>query len=106
MGSQNRGPSRAAGRVAGHRQRLARSGIRRVEVTIPAQDTTLVRELAATLRRGGEEARKIRARLRSVAARKQANTGQELVAFFRASPLVGLDVEFERDKSTGRPAEL
>lgn len=106
MAPQNQGPTRAAGRVTRHRRKLARSGVKRIEVTIPAQDTTLVRDLAAALRSGGEEARKIRARLRSVAGRKQAKTGKELVAFFRASPLVGLDLEFERDKSTGRPVEL
>ena len=106
MTPQNRRPTRAAGRVTRHRRKLARSGVRRVKVTIAAQDTTLVRELAAVLRGGGEEARKIRARLLSVAERKQAKTGKELVAFFRASPLVGLDIEFERDRSTGRPVEL
>jgi phage tail tape-measure protein len=95
-----------AERVTRHRRRLARSGIRRIEVTIPAQDAALVRELAAALRSGGEEGRKIRARLQFAAGQTQAKTGKELVAFFRASPLVGLEIEFERDGSKGRPVEL
>jgi hypothetical protein len=35
-----------------------------------------------------------------------AQTGEELLAFFRASPLVGEELEFDRDRSPGRPVEL
>lgn len=42
----------------------------------------------------------------SLVRQKKATTGKELVAFFRASPLVGLDIKFERDKSAGRETEL
>ncbi len=36
----------------------------------------------------------------------KAKTGSELVAFSRNSPLVGADLEFERDRSTGRSIDL
>ena len=91
-------------RVARHRIRRSASGLRRVEVTVPAADAALVRTMAATLRRGGDEAREVRNALAPVAAR--ARSGQELVAFLRASPLVGEDLVFERDLSVGRAADL
>src|SRR5213594_4756782 len=31
---------------------------------------------------------------------------KSIVQFFRASPLVGVDLDLERDKDTGRPIEL
>ena len=31
---------------------------------------------------------------------------KSIVEFFRASPLVGVDLDLERDKDTGRPIEL
>lgn len=71
---------------------------------MPAADAALVRTVAATLRRGGDEARELRDALAPVAA--SARTGQELVAFLRASPLVGEDLAFERDRSVGRAADL
>lgn len=71
---------------------------------MPAADAALVRTMAATLRRGGDEAREVRNALAPVAAR--ARSGQELVAFLRASPLVGEDLVFERDLSVGRAADL
>src|SRR5271168_4350736 len=36
----------------------------------------------------------------------QAKQPKSLVQFFRESPLVGLDVDWERDKDTGREIEL
>ena len=91
-------------RVARHRKKVARSGARRVEVTVPAHDAVLVKTVAGALRSGGEEARRIRETLQAMLTLPKAKTGKELVAFFRSSPLV--DVEFERDRSTGRCAEL
>ena len=71
---------------------------------MPAADAALVRTIAATLRGGGDEARELRDALAPVAA--SARSGQELVAFLRASPLVGEDLVFERDLSVGRAADL
>ncbi|MGYP003441751663 len=36
----------------------------------------------------------------------RAHQAKSLVQFFRESPLVGLDLSFERDKDTGREIEL
>ena len=106
MARRKQKPTAAAARVARTRRKLARSGGKRVEVTIPAEDAALVRELAAMLRAGGDQARVARERLRPMVRRGEAATGSDLVAFFRASPLVGLDLEIERDTSSGRPVEL
>ncbi|MGA2725987.1 MAG: hypothetical protein ABSG79_26700 [Bryobacteraceae bacterium] len=35
-----------------------------------------------------------------------ARQPRSLVQFFRESPLVGLELDFERDKDTGRDVEL
>jgi hypothetical protein len=96
------GPSGVARRVARHRERLARSATRRVEVTVPIQDVEAVRRLAALLRAGGEGAANARDRLGDLLPRTRTRSGGDLVAFFRASPLVGLELELERDRSPGR----
>jgi hypothetical protein len=36
----------------------------------------------------------------------QARTGAELLAFFRESPLVGVDLHIERDRTPGRESTL
>jgi hypothetical protein len=36
----------------------------------------------------------------------RARQPKSLVQFFRESPLVGLELDFERDKDTGRDIEL
>lgn len=93
-------------RVARHRRKLATSGAKRVEVTVPAPDAPLVKALADALRTGGDDADRLRAALQPLVSVPRARTGKELVAFLRASPLVGTDLEIERDRSTGRSADL
>ena len=95
-----------ATRVAGHRRHLVESGLRRIEVTVPAADARLVRDLAAVLRASGDAARELRRSVAPLLPRRPARSGAELVAFFRASPLVGLDLDFERDKSRGRSIDI
>jgi isopropylmalate/homocitrate/citramalate synthase len=98
-------PKGLAERVGRYRRKLAQAGVRRVEVTVPARDSTLIRDVAQTLRAGGSAAARLREALRATVA-PAATTGADLVAFFRASPFVGAEVEIERDKSTGRPIEF
>ena len=95
-----------APRVARHRRKLTAAGGRRLEVVVPAADADLVREAAAVLRAGGENARRLRRSLRAQVHPRAAATGDELLAFFRASPLVGEDLTIERDRSPGRPVDL
>jgi hypothetical protein len=96
----------AAARLARHRRRTENAGLKRLEVSIPASDAKLVRELAAALRAGGKRARQLRDSLAPIAAAGRARSGAELVAFFRASPLVGEDLAVERDRSPGRKIDL
>lgn len=98
--------TRATSRVARHRKKVATSGAKRVEVTVPSRDAPLVKALAGALRSGGEEAKRIRESLQPMLSIPRAKTGQELVAFFRASPIVGAGLRIERDRSTGRSADF
>jgi hypothetical protein len=98
---------RAAGsRTARYRKRQAFLGTKRVEVTVPTVDIELIRRLATELRTGGEHAERLRASVRSAFGRQPAQTGDELVDFFRSSPLIGEDLSFERDRSPGREIDL
>ena len=80
--------------------------MRRVEVAVPVADVALIRSLASALRSGGEAAERLRATVGEASGFTPARTGDELLAFFRSSPLVGEDISFERDRSSGRPIEL
>lgn len=95
-----------AERVMAHRRRSRNAGIRRVEVTVPADDVGLVRGLTARLRAGGDDAAELRTLLEERVASRRAKTGAELVAFFRASPLTEVDLDLVRDRSTGRRVDL
>lgn len=95
-----------ARRVERHRVRVERSGKTRVEVVVPTTDVNMVRGLAARLRAGGGGAAAAREALAPLLAGTQARTGEELLAFFRASPLVGVDLRIERSKSPGRELQL
>ena len=93
-------------RVARHRTRTLATGARRVEVTVAAHDAGLIRAVAKTLRAGGEDAKRVRDALTSMTSLPPVQTGAELVAFLRASPLVGEELMIERDRSTGRVVDL
>lgn len=95
-----------ARRVQRHRDREERSGRARLEVTVPATDAELIRALAGRLRAGGNEAAAVRTALASLAVTSRARNGKELLAFFRASPLVGEELRFDRDRSLGRDSAL
>ena len=98
--------TREASRVSRHRRRVATSGAKRVEVTVPSRDAPLVKAIAAALRSDGQEAQVIRHSLQPMLTAPKAKTGAELVAFLRASPLSEAELTSERDRSTGRSAEL
>ncbi len=98
--------TRQATRVSRHRKRITTGGAKRVEVTVPLQDASLVKAIAGALRSGGEDAELIRRSLQPRLTAPKARTGAELVAFFRASPLTDVEFTVERDHSTGRSADL
>ena len=93
-------------RLARHRAKLAAQGTRRVEVTVPAQDVGIVKAVAGALRTGGDEARWVRDALACLTLREPARTGAELLAFLRASPLVGEDLIIARDRTAGRVVDF
>ena len=93
-------------RVARCRKKIAASGAKRVEVTVPSHDAPLVKAMAGVLRLGGEDANRIRKSLQSLLSAPKARTGKELMAFLRASPLVETELQIERDLTTGRCADL
>ncbi len=106
MAPRPRKPASTTRRVASRHRKLATSGVKRVEVTIPAQDAELMRKVAALLRAGGDQAGRVRKTLSPLVRTRVASSGSDLAAFFRNSPLVGAELEFERDKSPGRPIDL
>ncbi|MEE4209112.1 MAG: hypothetical protein V2I43_07595 [Parvularcula sp.] len=93
-------------RVARHRSRASAKGSRRVEVTVPSHDASLVKAIAGALRLGGKDAKRIRESVQSLVTAPKAQTGAELVAFFRNSPLVDAELSLERDRSSGRTVDL
>jgi len=93
-------------RILRHRKKVAVGGSKRVEVTVPARDAPLVKAIAGALRSSGVEARRIRESLQPLLSTPRAKTGQELVAFFRTSPLADSDIQIERDPSVGRAVDL
>ena len=98
--------TRDAARGSRHWKRIVTSRVRRVEITVPAQDAPFVKAIAGALRSDGEEAEFTRRSLQPVLATPRARTGSELVVFLRASPLTETELPIERDRTTGRSAEL
>lgn len=93
-------------RVALHRKKVAASGSRRVEVTVPNRDAALVKSIAESLRCGGKRADLIRESLGPIVTTARAKSGSELVAFLRSSPLVQEQIDVTRDRSEGRSVDL
>lgn len=88
--------------MARHREKIATNGAKRVNVTVPSRDVLLVKALASALRSDGEEAKLIRESLQPMLVVPKANSGSELVAFLRSSPLTDTELPIERDRTTGR----
>lgn len=89
-------------RVGRHRARAAAAGSKRVEVTVPAVDAPLLKSIAGVLRTGGAKAERLRSSLESQLQGPAAQSGSELVAFLRASPLVDAEIDTARDRDRGR----
>lgn len=93
-------------RMADHRRRVAARGWKRVELVLRVEDVGLARDVAAVLREGGPPASRLRERMLTALGQGAAVSGADLVAFFRSSPLVGADLDLERDRSAGRAVDL
>lgn len=89
-------------RVDRHRARTTAAGSKRVEITVPAADALLVKTVAGVLRAGGEQAERLRGSLELHLQAPVAQSGAELVAFLRDSPLVDGAFKTARDRDQGR----
>jgi hypothetical protein len=88
-----------------YRARLENAGIKRFEITAPAQDRTLLRALAARLAQGGEAAARLRAEVAKKLDGGEPDRGGVLAALRRAPPEVA-ELELERVEIEPRPLEL
>lgn len=98
---QARTTTTPAKRMALYRRKAKRAGRERLEVSLPTRDAELIRYAVDRIREGGDAAERMRTLLEQS---KQPNamiakSTKELYELFRHSPLVGLDLAFERDKS-------
>ena len=93
-------------RLTRHRSRAAADGKKRVELSLPASDVPMMKAAAHMLRKGGAEATKVREVLAPAIASPIIESGKDLVAFLRASPLMDTDLVFERERSEGRVVDL
>lgn len=93
-------------RVTRHRLRAAARGTTRVEVAVPLADAPLVRSLAKALREDRETTSDLRRFLKAEIVLPPAATGADLVDFLLASPFREVELEIERDRSSGRPVDF
>ncbi len=93
-------------RVRRHRRKALAEGSKRVEVTVPAEDAELIRAVARTLREGGKAGTVLRRRLADLASAPRIRTAADLFAALRSTFPAGMELEFERDRSPGRPVDL
>ena len=90
-----------------HRRKALAEGSKRVEVTVPAEDADLIRAVGRTLREGGGAGAVVRRRLADLVSAPPIRTGADLIAALRSTLPKGMEeLEFERDRSTGRPVDL
>lgn len=94
--------------VKSYRERLARRGMARFEVVGLDADKTLIRLLARRLTETGPEADRLRATLQaaSLAAPPRPRTGADIMEAFRSSPMMGVDLDLERERVDPRPLDL
>jgi hypothetical protein len=81
-----------AKRLAIYRQRAEKSGMRRVEVAVPATDVSIIRNFARVFREGGSTADHLRRQGKLIGHSLIAKTGAELVAVLRRNIDEGIDL--------------
>jgi hypothetical protein len=88
-----------------YRSRLVKRGMARFEVLGLDADRDLIRSLARRLAAGNADSAQIRAALsRTIAGEPQKKGG--ILAALRRSPLVGVDLNLERSRETGRKVDM
>ena len=91
--------------VDNHRKRMREAGIDRFEVRAPASDKPLIREIARRLAQGDAALRQELQRDLVPEGVGEPSRGT-LWRALRNSPLVGADIQFEREWTTGRDLDL
>jgi hypothetical protein len=91
--------------IANHRRRLAERGISRYEVRGLPRDKELVRKFAIRLATDDAHAARLRAEIAKEVSVDQPRIGG-LLAALRASPLVGADLDLEREEVPPREVDL
>ena len=91
--------------IRSYRSRLRNQGVARFEVLGLETDRDLIRSLARRLIQNDPEAIQIREEVNRKIADEPAKKGGILAAL-RRSPLVGLDIEINRSRETGRKVDL
>jgi hypothetical protein len=92
--------------VAAHRHRLRERGLARYEVVGPERDKELIRKLARRLGQDDPVAARLRTELAQQVAEGEPRRRGGILAALRASPLVGLDLDFEREVVPERDVEI
>jgi hypothetical protein len=87
-----------------HRRRLEERGMARFEILGLNADRELIRFLAKRLSEGDADARRIRATLKSIVGSDSPKGG--ILAALRRSPLVGAELDLERQVTHGRSRDL
>ncbi len=83
-------------RAKSARRKAAPMRTSRVQVTVPTGDEVLVEIVAEMLSAGGKSAEKARDALLPLVRMQRTGTGRDIVAMFRASPMVGVDLDIPR----------
>jgi hypothetical protein len=91
--------------VANFRNRLAKKGLVRFEVTGRNSDRDLVRAVAKRLAEGGPDSDRLRAAVRLTMGREPRKKGGILRALM-ASPLVGSELDLSRLREDGRKVDV
>ena len=95
-------------RITAYRRKLRASGLTRLELSVPARDAGLIRNIATTIRAGGERAEALRRAVAPVVKPAgPAKTGRELLELLReAGRLLGDDELKSTDAKPSRPPRL
>lgn len=87
-----------------YRRRLEERGLARFEILGLNADRDLIRSLAKRLSEGDADARRIRATLKKIVGNDPPKGG--ILAALRRSPLVGAELDLEREVTHGRSLDL
>jgi hypothetical protein len=91
--------------VANYRRRLAERGLARYEVHGLERDKELIRKLASRLAESSAEAVRLRAEI-AEAVGEQQPSGRQIWEALRRSPLIGAELNIEREVVPPRDVDL